>query len=496
MAISAWTDSAKQLSGLLFGDPAQRDAALERELNQAKVKRELAETEKLGYENQGLAALGGPEFFKGPDGKLRDVTDIAGAMMRAGKMDAGNFGDMYQALSGMNLNDPSFAATIPNPEQFGRNAALAAGNLANENTAITTGWADSMATRDTNNAIRQRNAQPRSETEVLAAALGSLPMNEQVELARMKQLPSEVAQYEYGVTTPAYREYEMQNKSKAPGFRMTTDANGNPVIEYGTDFGAPLTSTVTTGVQKDTIKLQDQLAAIDMIGANYNPAFNELPTKMGMTALSLQDWAGMDLAPEQSQALTEFSRYRSASSSATNEKIKEFAGTAVSAAEAQRLLTEMPNAGTGIFDGDGPTQYEAKLGLVKEKLKAGLVRYQDLLVKGIVREGQGLPPDIEIQYPLESYMGGKTKPYEGPVPIVTPELSNVLGSGPSIDLGRKGMNTPSNPGSVGQGTNPALTTPYDQIVPEPVRVTSDADYEILPSGTQFVAPDGTVRVKP
>lgn len=486
MAISAWSDSAKQLSGLLFGDPAQRDAALERELNQAKVQRELAETEKLGYENQGLSALGGPEFFKGPDGKLRDVTDIAGAMMRAGKMDAGNFGDMYQALSGMNLNDPSFAATIPNPEQFGRNAALAAGNLANENTAITTGWADSMATRDTNNAIRQRNAQPRSETEVLAAALGSLPMNEQVELARYKLLPDKVVSAKMGMADPALMSTMQSMQTKAPGLRMTTDANGNPVIEYGTEFGE-LQKSTQGALEKELIaanQLKDTIAKArtlmnDPTNFGSAGALKAFGQDVGQQAQGL----GMLFAPEQTQEITS--------------RLQSIGGDIVSADNFSTENVQLNAVYSGLlYQTASALAGQSGRDLSDKDLKLA----QQMLgpPQALFSSPQKFGSQLNIVEDLLNLKGGALqKAYDTGAPprFDSNAVNDISGALAPPNLPGR-INSPINPGSVGQGTNPALTTPYDQITPEPVQITSDADYEMLPSGTQFIAPDGTVRVKP
>ena len=50
-------------------------------------------------------------------------------------------------------------------------------------------------------------------------------------------------------------------------------------------------------------------------------------------------------------------------------------------------------------------------------------------------------------------------------------------------------------GRLTNSQNPGLTQP--PVTPnQPTVIKSDADYEALPSGTQFIAPDGTTRVKP
>ena len=67
--------------------------------------------------------------------------------------------------------------------------------------------------------------------------------------------------------------------------------------------------------------------------------------------------------------LEDFTTLRAKSVSNLNSYIKEMTGAAMSEAEAKRLMAVMPNAGTGVFDGDSPTQFKTKLDVVVREAK-------------------------------------------------------------------------------------------------------------------------------
>jgi hypothetical protein len=51
--------------------------------------------------------------------------------------------------------------------------------------------------------------------------------------------------------------------------------------------------------------------------------------------------------------------------------------------EAERIISSLPNPGTGIFDGDSPTQFKAKLDNGIQQTKYSLARKQYALKNGL-----------------------------------------------------------------------------------------------------------------
>ena len=66
-----------------------------------------------------------------------------------------------------------------------------------------------------------------------------------------------------------------------------------------------------------------------------------------------------------------------------NEYIKSITGAAMSEPEAQRILRGMPNPGQGLFDGDSPTEFKAKLDDAMKQTRLALARYEYIKRNGI-----------------------------------------------------------------------------------------------------------------
>ena len=58
-----------------------------------------------------------------------------------------------------------------------------------------------------------------------------------------------------------------------------------------------------------------------------------------------------------------------------NQYVKDVTGAAMTEAEAKRIIQGMPNAGTGVFDGDSPTQFKSKLDAAVKRLGMANARY-------------------------------------------------------------------------------------------------------------------------
>lgn len=67
-----------------------------------------------------------------------------------------------------------------------------------------------------------------------------------------------------------------------------------------------------------------------------------------------------------------------------NKVIKDMAGTAVSLQEMQRQMIDLPNAGQGVFDGDAPPTFEAKMNNQIKWNSAAVARSRYLRSKGFV----------------------------------------------------------------------------------------------------------------
>lgn len=105
-----------------------------------------------------------------------------------------------------------------------------------------------------------------------------------------------------------------------------------------------------------------RLQALSAIERQFKPEYQQLGTRWNAMALSIKDKVGLtDLDPGQKQFLGEFSSYKRNAIDSMNQYIKSVTGAAMTNAEAERILKGLPNAGTGLFDGDSPTEFKAKM---------------------------------------------------------------------------------------------------------------------------------------
>lgn len=138
-----------------------------------------------------------------------------------------------------------------------------------------------------------------------------------------------------------------------PGGITVNVAPNAPIIP-----GKPAQNKVDEGLLDAGMRMQ-QLTAIER---QFRPEFQEIGAKWDAIKLSARDKSGlMPLDVGEKQRLTQFSQFKRNAIDAMNQYIKSVTGAAMTNAEAERILRGLPNTGTGLFDGDSPTEFKAKL---------------------------------------------------------------------------------------------------------------------------------------
>jgi hypothetical protein len=89
------------------------------------------------------------------------------------------------------------------------------------------------------------------------------------------------------------------------------------------------------------------------------------------------------LSPQDVETLRDFSQFRQNSINNLSQTIKDLTGAAMGIQEADRIMAGMPNAGTGLFDGDSPTEFKAKLDNVTKQMRNVEARNAYILRKGL-----------------------------------------------------------------------------------------------------------------
>ena len=130
----------------------------------------------------------------------------------------------------------------------------------------------------------------------------------------------------------------------------------------------PAGKKVIEGAQDVLASAGNRLMAYNQIEASYRPEYSTPMFRGEQEWASLKDKFGT-LEPEKQQALTEYSQWKQNSITNINERIKELTGAAMGVQEAQRIMSSLPVPGTGIFDGDSPTVFKAKLDNAIQQLK-------------------------------------------------------------------------------------------------------------------------------
>ena len=153
-------------------------------------------------------------------------------------------------------------------------------------------------------------------------------------------------------------------------------------------FGKPLTKedvnkrttvNVNTGqLSKGTQgKLEEELLATGNAASRLNQIKSTFrPEYLNIQFRGQQEWNTLkdkfsSLDPKDKAVLQGYSTYKQNSINNLNQTIKDLTGAAMGVQEAERIIAGAPNAGTGIFDGDSPTNFETKL---NNQIRIGLQR--------------------------------------------------------------------------------------------------------------------------
>lgn len=162
------------------------------------------------------------------------------------------------------------------------------------------------------------------------------------------------------------------------GFQITT--GGMDPVEMTTPTKSKLEDTILTG--------RDALARIRGIETKFKPEYQQLGTRWNNTWANIKDKAGIPLDAATRTQLEDFSSYRRETSANLNQTIKDITGATVSEQEAPRLMQQIPNAGSGLFDGDGPTEFQAKVKGTRDSISAAIARAEYARKNGLSRQQQ------------------------------------------------------------------------------------------------------------
>lgn len=144
------------------------------------------------------------------------------------------------------------------------------------------------------------------------------------------------------------------------GMEVTTP-DGTTVRMGGEPSGSGLAKPTQNKVEEAYLNTTERVSRVGRIRESFKPEYLQIGTRWDALSTAWKEKAGFSASPEDRQALAEFSAFRSRAANDLTQTLKEMSGAAVTPQEAERLLTVIPNPGTGLFDGDSPTQFKAKM---------------------------------------------------------------------------------------------------------------------------------------
>ena len=168
------------------------------------------------------------------------------------------------------------------------------------------------------------------------------------------------------------------------GMRIVTNPDGTTTVETGVATGGELTRPVKTDVQKKILEANATYSDMKNTLAKYDDKFLKGRNKLGYGIDAFKEkWDLGNVSDADKEDLKEYTSFKRDSVSSLNNYIKQVTGAAMSAAEADRLMKAMPNPGTGLFDGDSPTEFKTKLDGVMRNLERAIARNSYVQKQGL-----------------------------------------------------------------------------------------------------------------
>ena len=160
-------------------------------------------------------------------------------------------------------------------------------------------------------------------------------------------------------------------------------ADGSTIEVGGVEDGSGLAKPTINKIEEDAFNASTQLSRLDQINRSFRPEFLEILPRGANAWAAAKEKLGANLAPETKKQLEAFTAFRRDTVANVNQTIKDITGAAMSVPEAERIMKQVPTAGTGIFDGDSPTEFQAKLKGATDAARNALLRANWARMKGL-----------------------------------------------------------------------------------------------------------------
>jgi hypothetical protein len=159
---------------------------------------------------------------------------------------------------------------------------------------------------------------------------------------------------------------------------------GGDIINYPAG-AVPLGKEGQNAVDKAALSTGERLSRLNRIETSYDPKFLETKFRGTQEFRAMGEKLGLSkLTPEQKQQLANYTQFSQDAIKELNAYIVEVTGAAMGTGEeADRIKKGMPNVGSGLLDGDSPTQFASKLSNTMKDLRTMEARLQYIKNNGL-----------------------------------------------------------------------------------------------------------------
>lgn len=182
---------------------------------------------------------------------------------------------------------------------------------------------------------------------------------------------SDIQEYQYAKQTGAFDGNFKQWVEFAGKSRATNVSVGD------------LSKETKTKLEQGTFSDADALTRLRNIELSFRPEYLNVGFRGKQTWNALKEKASSNaLSSSEKDTLYQFSQYRQNAVTNLNQTIKDLTGQSMGVQEAARITSSLPNPGTGLFDGDSPTEFKAKMDNGMKLTKYALARKNYALKNG------------------------------------------------------------------------------------------------------------------
>ena len=169
-------------------------------------------------------------------------------------------------------------------------------------------------------------------------------------------------------------------KSKGMDIQFNEDGTIKSITQGGAGGGWGKKATGT--IEEKLFNAREGLARLSGIEQSARPEFLQTGPRLNAAWSGIKESMGVDLNPEDKAFLADYSTFKMNAIENINRYIKEITGAQMSEAEATRLRKGVPDPGDSWYNGDSPTQFNAKLKAQTRSLRAANARYTYALKNG------------------------------------------------------------------------------------------------------------------